>query len=291
MFVLAQLTDLHMAATPQLSELASKRVLGFINWQRKRKYVHRPEVLDAITRDVKQQAADHIAVTGDLTNLALRAEYKRARTWLDALGAARDVTVIPGNHDVYVPAAVPSPGAYWSEYMRGDDGSSGLPFVRKRGNLALIALSTGVPTGPFMATGRLGQQQLSGLAEALAQTRSLFRLVLIHHPPLSPPQRHMRRLVDAADLRQVLAQHGAELLIHGHDHERAVVQLDGPGGTKIPAVGAPSASANAPHGHENAGGYNIYRIDGDTGARLCELVARERGPDGRIREIARQTLI
>ena len=291
MFVLAQLTDLHMAAKPRLSELMSKRLLGFINWQRKRKFVHRPEVLDAITRDVKQQAADHIAVTGDLTNLSLPTEYKRARTWLDALGTARDVTVIPGNHDAYVRAAVQSPAAFWGVYMRGDDGQSGFPFVRRRGNVALIALSSGVPTGPFMATGRLGQQQLSGLSEALTQTRDLFRVVLIHHPPLSPPARYMRRLVDSADLRHVLAEHGAELLIHGHDHERAIVRLDGPHGTKIPAVGAPSASANAPHGHENAGGYNIYRIDGDAAAWHCELIARERGPDGVVREIGRQALI
>jgi 3',5'-cyclic AMP phosphodiesterase CpdA len=291
MFVLAQLTDLHMAAKPLLSELASKRALGFINWQRGRKYIHRPEVLDAITRDVKRQASDHIAVTGDLTNLSLPIEYKRARTWLDALGTAGDVTVIPGNHDVYVRAAVPSPGACWGDYMRGDDGRSGFPFVRRRGNVALIALSTAVPTGPFMATGRLGRQQLSGLAEALAQTRNLFRIVLIHHPPLSPPQRHMRRLIDAEDLRQVLAEHGAELLIHGHDHERAVIRLDGPSGTKIPAVGAPSASANAPHGHENAGGYNIYRIDGGAAAWRCEMIARERSPDGTLREIGRQTLV
>jgi 3',5'-cyclic AMP phosphodiesterase CpdA len=291
MFVLAQLTDLHMALQPRLSELASKRVLGFINWQRKRKFIHRPEVLDAMTRDVKEQTTDHIAVTGDLVNLSLPSEYKRARVWLEALGAPHDVTVIPGNHDVYVRAAVPSPVANWGDYMRGDDGRDGFPFVRRRANMALIALSTGVPTGPFMATGRLGQQQLSGLAQALDQTRGLFRVVLIHHPPFSPPQRYMRRLIDAEDLRRVLAEHGAELLIHGHDHERAIVQLDGPRGTKIPAVGAPSASALGAHGHENAGGYNIYRIDGDTAAWRCEMIARERGPDGTVREIGRQTLL
>jgi len=290
MFVLAQLSDLHMALQPRPSELAGKRALGFINWQRKRRFIHRPEVLDAITRDVKEQAADHIAVTGDLVNLSLPAEYQRARAWLGALGAPRDVTVIPGNHDVYVRAAVPSPAAFWGDYMRGDDGRDGFPFVRRRANVALIALSSGVPTGPFMATGRLGQQQLSGFAQALGETRGLFRVVLIHHPPLSPPRRHMRRLIDAEDLRHVLAEHGAELLIHGHDHERAVIRLDGPGGTEIPAVGAPSASARAPHGHENAGGYNIYRIDGEAAAWRCELIARERGLDGTIREIGRQTL-
>jgi 3',5'-cyclic AMP phosphodiesterase CpdA len=290
MFVLAQLTDLHMALRPQLSELASKRVLGFINWQRKRKFIHGPEVLDAITRDVKVQAADHIAVTGDLVNLSLPTEYKRARAWLDALGTARDITVIPGNHDVYVRAAEPAPAEFWGDYMRGDDGRDGFPFVRQRANVALIALSTGVPTGPFMATGRLGQPQLSRFAQALDATHGLFRIVLIHHPPQSPPQRYMRRLIDAADLRRILAEHGAELLIHGHDHERAIVRLDGPHGTKIPAVGAPSASARAPHGHENAGGYNIYRIDSDAATWRCELIARERGVDGIVREIGRETL-
>ena len=103
MFVLAHLSDLHMALTPRLSELAGKRGLGFINWQRGRKYIHRRETLDVITRDVKAAAADHIAVTGDLVNLSLPVEYAAARAWLDNLGPPHDVTVIPGNHDAYVP--------------------------------------------------------------------------------------------------------------------------------------------------------------------------------------------
>ena len=62
------------------------------------------------------------------------------------------------------------------------------PFVRRRGDVALIALSTGVPTGPFMATGRLGERQLARhWPKRSTQTRGSFRIVLIHHPPLSPP--------------------------------------------------------------------------------------------------------
>ena len=79
MFALAQLSDLHLAARPRLAQLINKRGLGFINWQRKRKNVHRPEVLDAITRDLKTHRVDHIAVTGDLVNLSLPDEYARAR--------------------------------------------------------------------------------------------------------------------------------------------------------------------------------------------------------------------
>jgi len=290
MFVLAHLSDLHLASRPRPAELIGKRGLGFINWQRKRKYIHRPEIADAIVRDLKDLAPDHIAMTGDLVNLSLEDEYRRARAWLERLGSPHDVTVVPGNHDVYVRAVAPSPAAYWGDYMRGDDGRQTFPFVRRRGNVALVALSTAVPTGPFMATGRLGGRQLTGLADALDETRGLFRIVLIHHPPLSPPKRFMRRLTDAAGLRGVLAEHGAELLVHGHDHRRALVWLDGPGGSRIPAAGVPSVSARLPHGGEDGAGYTIFRIGGETGEWRCEMIARQRAVDGALREAARQLL-
>ncbi|HEX8809408.1 MAG TPA: metallophosphoesterase, partial [Xanthobacteraceae bacterium] len=85
MFTLAHLSDLHLALTPNASELASKRGLGYINWQRKRKYIHRPDVLAAVTRDLVARAAEHIAVTGDLTNFSLPGEFAWARRWLESI--------------------------------------------------------------------------------------------------------------------------------------------------------------------------------------------------------------
>ena len=110
MFVLAHISDLHMALQPTLTQLLSKRGLGYINWHRKRKHIHRRDILDAITLDLKAQAKDHIAVTGDLINLSLPVEYERAGDWLHTIGSSRDVTVVPGNHDVYVPQVTDAPG-------------------------------------------------------------------------------------------------------------------------------------------------------------------------------------
>jgi 3',5'-cyclic AMP phosphodiesterase CpdA len=290
MFTLAHLSDLHLASQPQLNELGGKRGLGFINWQRKRKNIHRPGVLDAITRDLKTQSADHTAVTGDLVNFSLPAEYARARAWLETLGSPADVTVVPGNHDVYVRGVEQYPAEYWGDYMRGDDGQDRFPFVRRRGNVALIALSTGLPTAPLLATGRLGTPQLASFADALDQTSGLFRVVLIHHPPLSPQRRHLRCLVDAAELRRVLAAKGAELLLHGHDHRRSLVWLEGPR-QKIPAVGAPSASAQAPHGDEDAAGYNLFCIDGEPGSWHCDMIVRQREANTVVGEVARRALV
>ena len=62
MFVLAHLSDLHLALRPRLLELAGKRGLGYINWHRGRKYIHRRETLDAVTRDLKKVIAAGILV-------------------------------------------------------------------------------------------------------------------------------------------------------------------------------------------------------------------------------------
>src|ERR1700733_12756656 len=242
MYTLAHLSDWHLASRPALPELIGKRGLGYINWHRARKKIHRPDVLDATIRDLKASAPDHIAVTGDLVNLALPDEYNRARGGLQTLGPPRHVTLVPGNHDIYVRGVQQAPAQYWADYMRGDDGLDRFPFVRRRGNVALIGLSTALPMAPLLATGRLGNRQLDRLSELLDQTRGAFRIVLIHHPPVTPPARYLRRLTDAAALLRVLAAKGAELLIHGHDHRCSVIWLDGAHG-KIPAFGGGADAA------------------------------------------------
>jgi 3',5'-cyclic AMP phosphodiesterase CpdA len=284
-FVLAHVSDPHLAPLPQptLIELIGKRVTGYINWRRKREAIHQAEVLARIVADLKAQKPDHTAVTGDLVNLALPAEYQPARAWLDALGSPADVTLVPGNHDAYVGSGVAASLAHWGDFMRGDADAAvelEFPFLRKRGPLALIGVSTSVPSLPFMATGRVGADQLQRLEKILdASGRDgLYRVVLIHHPPTSKPSHYHKRLTDGARLRDVLARHGAELVIHGHNHRRQTVWLDGPNG-RIPAIGVPSAS-EAPPGKHDPAGYNLYRIDGARGAWRCEVITRGMTGDG-----------
>src|SRR6476659_6244709 len=104
MFVLAHLSDPHLGPipTPRLIELINKRGLGLINWYRKRHRHHRADVLDAIVRDMHAQRPEHIAVTGDLVNISLEAEFARAAQWLDQVGPPQNVSLVPGNHDAYV---------------------------------------------------------------------------------------------------------------------------------------------------------------------------------------------
>ena len=292
MFTLAHLSDPHLAPLPEPSwrELLGKRVTGYINWKRKRRFVHDPEALARIVADLKAQGADHVAVTGDIANVALAAEFRRGRDWLESLGSATEVTFVPGNHDIYVPGAAAYAARQWGAYMADDEGAGGFPFVRRRGKVALVGVNSGVP---FIATGWVGGVQLAALAAALdvLKTEGLFRIVLIHHPPVSEAQRH-KQLLDAPVLLKLLARHGAELLLHGHDHLHMINWLEGPGGTKVPAIGVPSASAVP--GSKEAAAYNLYRIDdagGADGAWRCELISRGIAPGGAVAEQKRFMLI
>lgn len=283
MFTLAHLSDPHLAPlpAPHWTELIGKRVTGYINWQRRRRFIHDSAVLAKIAADLKAQAPDHIAVTGDLTNIALEEEFERGRKWLQDLGSLRDVSFVPGNHDAYVPKAIRY-APQWAPYMSGDDGAVGFPYLRRRDPLALIGLSTAVSTPLFMATGRVGAAQLARLGETLAALarEKMFRVVLIHHPPVSQAKRH-KRLTDAAEFLRVIGVHGAELVLHGHDHLHMFNWLSGPNGARVPAVGVPSASA-APGMSKDAAAYNLYAIDGAPGAWSCEMISRGVGSAGTV---------
>jgi 3',5'-cyclic AMP phosphodiesterase CpdA len=291
-FTLAHLSDVHLAPlpAPRGRELLNKRITGFLNWQRRRRFIHHRPMLDALVADLKQRHLDHIAITGDIANIALPEEFVLGRRWLDSLGTPHDVTVVPGNHDAYVPLAIRFAEQEWAPFMRGDAGES-FPFVRRRGPLALIGLSSAVASAPFRATGRVGQQQLACLSPLLDQLKEegLFRVVLVHHPPVSHAGRS-KRLIDAAALIHVLARHGAELLLHGHDHLHMINWLAGPDGSRIPAVGVHSASAAAVT-HPNSAAYHLFEIDGTPGDRHCALISRGLALDGSVQERLRKPLI
>jgi 3',5'-cyclic AMP phosphodiesterase CpdA len=301
MFALAHLSDPHIGPLPRarLRELFSKRAIGYLNWRRGRSRAHRLETLDALTRDLAAQPHDHVAVTGDLVNIALPEEFAVAQAWLDRLGSPADVTFVPGNHDAYVRAALPYWDKHWNAFMQGDAEAARdplaiaprFPFVRRRSPVALVGLSSAVPTVPLSAAGRLGREQIARMAELLRRLgeEGAFRIVLIHHPPRSDWTSPHKRLIDGKLFRRALAKAGAELVLHGHDHRHAVTWLDGPGGA-IPVVGVPSASTE-PGTHDEPACYNLYCIAGEPGRWTCEAATRgfHRGGTA-VEEIGRRDL-
>jgi len=287
MFTLAHLSDPHLPmpkARPV--QLVGKRATGYFNWWRHRVHIHVPEALAGIVADIKQQNPDHIALTGDLVNVALPQEFRRAADWLAAFDEPERITVIPGNHDAYVPIAWKNGMGLWGAYIAGDGAPPAasldvFPTVRRRGEIALVGLSSGVPKPPLLATGDLGEAQIARVERLLADLgrEGLCRVVLIHHPPLEGESR-FKRLTDTAGFQAMIRRVGCELVLHGHNHRSEAARIEGPRGP-VPVIGVASASA-APDSKYGRARYHLIHIDrSDNGWSLrIELRALNAALDG-----------
>jgi 3',5'-cyclic AMP phosphodiesterase CpdA len=267
-FVLAHLSDAHLGPLPHapLRELLNKRLTGYMNWHRGRGAMHNMDVLRALVADMIAQQPDHIAMTGDVLNIGLRAEFPRARQWLHSLGRPADVSFVPGNHDAYVRASMADIATYFAPWCCDDDSDMHFPYLRHRGDVALIGVSSAVPTAPLLASGRVGADQCAQLAVRLdeARAQNVCRVVMIHHSPMRGGAHFGRGLSDARLFEAVIAAHGAELIIHGHNHRSSLAHIAGPQG-RVPVVGVASASA-VPGTERHRAGYHLIRIERAHGA-------------------------
>ncbi|MFN0193232.1 MAG: metallophosphoesterase family protein [Aestuariivirga sp.] len=284
---LAHISDVHLGPIPKgaaWQDFRLKRMIGAFNWRLRRRHFHDNVVANALADDVIVHAPDHIAVTGDMVNLAAAAEFPAAARWLEALGSAERVSFVPGNHDCYVDAPWTGRLELLEPYMAGEmriDGTVSttqvampFPYVRLRRNVALIGLNTGVPQALFKAGGRLGMQQIDTAGRLLRELREkgYFRCVMIHHPPLPGLAVPRKALADAQAFAEVLAAEGAELVLHGHNHRHMLNRVDGPSGT-VPVFGIPAASACGAPGRDPAAWY-LHRITREAGRWTLSCTVR-----------------
>jgi 3',5'-cyclic AMP phosphodiesterase CpdA len=274
---IAHVSDLHVLSRTGVHWrriVFNKRITGYANLLLRRGRVHRREYLRAVLAAAAERA-DHLVVTGDITNLSLEHEYEEACALLDEAARHAEVTVVPGNHDIYLPATLRQQRFphHFERFLRSDlpelarDLPAGrFPCVKLRGPLAIVALSSAVPRPPFVSAGYTGHAQLDALAQALAhpEVRRRTPIVLIHHPPLDARPRLLQLrdgLVDAAALRRTLAPLARGLVLYGHKHFRLRRTLATATG-RLEVFGASGAALDHPHAAVRAG-FNLYEIGAD----------------------------
>ncbi len=282
MYRFAHISDIHLGPLPQLTlrELFSKRITGFINWHRNRRKHLLVNTLDLLLSDIRHHHPDHLMITGDLVNLATDIEIRLAGEWLESVGEPLATTVVPGNHDAYVPGAHDKSVKRWYPFIAGDDSPKDwpdddhvFPTYRRRGPIAIIGCSTSLATPPFSATGFFSSRQARETVELLkkAGEEGLFRVVLIHHPPIRGAAARHKRMIGIRRFNATMSMGGAELILHGHTHLDTVHFLKTHGGGQIPVVGIASAS-QGPGGHKPRAAYNLFTLTGEPGAwnLICE---------------------
>jgi len=274
---IAHFSDLHLLSLEGVGPLRflNKRFTGYANLRLKREHVHRSAYVRAIAHEIRREGIEHVVITGDLTNLALEPEFELAREVIrDDLGLeASRVSIVPGNHDVYTGGSEREHrfATYFADYLASDlpelavDVPAGrFPFVKLRGPVAIVGLSSAVTRPPFVAAGQLGEAQLVALSRVLEHPEVQKRTVVIavHHPLHNPASRvksMLEGLWDADAFASRLQGLPRGLVLHGHLHRRVQKDLLTRTGS-LSSVGATSASLHHEDGARHAA-YNLYEID------------------------------
>lgn len=259
---LIHITDPHLTpldAVP-LSRRLGKRALGYLSWQRRRRWLHRPQRLAETLAAVAADSPDLILLGGDLCQIGLPEEIAAASAWLRRLNDIAPVLLVPGNHDIYRADSFGAFLAEWRPWLHlpasadAGDIQAAYPVAMQFPGITVIGLDSAVPTASGSARGRLGRDQIARLGHCLTEARSRGDAVcvLLHHPPLPGQTRWRKALADAGALAKTLRAFGVDVVLHGHLHHN-VSRRDG--ATRV--FGTASASGCLP---AEPAAYRIFDI-------------------------------
>eukprot|EP00762_Andalucia_godoyi_P004719 ANDGO_03594.mRNA.1 hypothetical protein H696_02998 len=231
---IAHLSDVHVLdlTGTTLSSLMNKRITGLANIFLRRGPGRYPQSRFIRALDIcLAEKVDHVLLSGDVSNLALASEFSRVHQILeeqfesnlpDAIPSWTKLSIVPGNHDAYIPEAkallgfksslsrfiVPVDHIHAAEsnsrpqfhsvednatgarvcFFSDADGHFLFPVVKeiRDRNLMIVCFNTAVPRPPFSATGRISTGQRARLEYIMNNTNwqnsGLFKVCMLHHP-------------------------------------------------------------------------------------------------------------
>lgn len=216
-----------------------------------------PDVIAPLRSSILEICPDLVAVSGDLTQRARRAQYKAAREFLDSLPFPK--IIVPGNHDVPlydVARRFFSPLGRYRRYISPDTEPTCIGE-----DIAVIGVNSA--RSATFQSGRINDRQLARVQDFFSGVTDEFtRIVVCHHPFDMPPGRPHGRVRGAGRIISSLASAGAELVLSGHFHLSHVghaIEQIGANGRLLLLIHSGTATSNRRRGEANA--FNCLRIN------------------------------
>lgn len=172
-----------------------------------------PSVVDALAAELHDRPPSLVAVSGDLTQRARRAQFSAARDFLARLPQPQ--LVVPGNHDIPLYDIFRRFFAPLHRYRRFISEDVNPNF----GDNEIHVLGLNTARSFTWKNGRISRAQIACLDRQLSTVRDRLKIVVTHHPFIPPPNDAGIQLVGRAALAiPLLDRHGADLLLAGHLH-------------------------------------------------------------------------
>lgn len=272
----AHISDLHLSPLPKptFRELCSKRFSGYYNWKKRRENAYDRNIINLALEDIKEHNCQHLIISGDLVNIATPAEFLQAKEFLEQIDKKENISIVPGNHDAYVAGALKKFEQTFAPWMKSDyqtSSTSSFPYVHKRKNLAIIGISSSVAQPPFISAGYISQKQLRELAKLLDTLgeEKLFRVIVLHHPPLLYRTHWHSQLWNYRQLQKLLFTHGAELVLHGHTHYPSKGFIKGKY-NNIPVIGVGALGQKLGF-KQSPSSYNLFEVETSENLACCSF--------------------
>ena len=221
---LAHLSDLHLLeARHGARRGVDRRRLAYLSAGRPHDAVERRRRAVHALQAARRSGADHVLVTGDLTEDGIDEQFEVLAEVLHEGGLPpSQVTLLPGNHDAY------SAGGAFARALAGplrayaETSTPGVPVVLR--DVALLPMSTAIPQAYQISAGSIDRPALESAAKLASDgRRSGLALVLaMHHPPQRraiPLMQWIDGLRDHEAVGAILAEHDHVHVVHGHLHE------------------------------------------------------------------------
>ncbi|MEI8393529.1 MAG: metallophosphoesterase [Rhodospirillaceae bacterium] len=173
-------------------------------------------VAEAVLADLAVRRPSLVVISGDLVQRARRSHFHAAREFLARLPAPW--LAVAGNHDIpayNLLARFTAPFHNYRHYITPDLN----PFMND-GEIAVLGINTARPLIINFAHGRINRDQI-GRIEATFRTipSTVFKILVTHHPFLTPPEVSGKSLLGRARLAlPALESCGVDLLLAGHFH-------------------------------------------------------------------------
>jgi 3',5'-cyclic AMP phosphodiesterase CpdA len=184
---------------------------------------------DALALDLAEEAPDLIVSTGDITDQGTLRQFRRAFAFFQDVG--RPLLSVPGNREIGVMAfwewLIPplAMGRYASFFGQADR----VFYEGGDPNVAFFGVNSVHPFPSWL--GSVRRETRYWLRSKAAQHPDSIKVLFLHHPVL-PVLRSSsfwaHGLSDAGELLHVCSQTGFRLILQGHKHRSAVMELSLP---------------------------------------------------------------